>query len=130
MAQDSKSASNITPRPDARREPRVALSIEIEVNGIDRASRPFRVITKTFEVSEWGCSFYLPFALKEDSIVSLHVVGSQPHCLPETQAIVFQIMNCRRNADTWLLGASKAQPERLWNLDSSSSRRQASRAAS
>ncbi len=117
MAQDSKSASNTTPRPDDRRESRVALSIEIEVNGIDGAGRPFRALTKTFEVSEWGCSFYLPFDLKTDSVVSLSVVGSQPHCVSEAQPVIFQIMNCRRNADRWLLGASKAQPERLWNLD-------------
>jgi hypothetical protein len=116
MANDAKSTPNIALRPDNRREPRVSLSIEIEVNGIDRAGRPFRVITKTSEVSDWGCNFYLPFDLNTDSVVSLIVVGSQPHCLPETQPVIFQIMNCRRHADGWLLGASKAQSERLWNL--------------
>jgi hypothetical protein len=117
MAQDSKPTLDITPRPNDRRESRVALSVEIEVNGIDRAGQPFRVITKTFEVSDWGCSFYLPFDLKADSVVSLNVIGSQPHCLPKTEPVIFQIMNCRRHADSWLLGASKAQPERLWDLD-------------
>jgi hypothetical protein len=117
MAQDMKSTANTAPRPNDRRESRVALLIEIEVNGIDRAGCPFRVITNTSEVSDWGCSFYLPFEMNADSVVSLNVVGSQPYCLPKTEPVIFQIMNCRRNGDNWLLGASKAQPERLWNLD-------------
>lgn len=100
-----------------RRELRITLPIDIEVSGIDRAGHPFRASTKTHEVSEWGCSFYLPFELDKDAIVSVSVIGKQPYCLSETEFVIFQIMNSQRNGDGWLLGASKAQPERLWNLD-------------
>jgi len=118
MTQNTKSTSNTSPQAtEQRREPRIALSIEIEVNGIDRAGHPFCVITKTSEVSEWGCSFYLPFELSADVIVSLSVVGEQRYCLPKTQPVIFQIMSSRRDSCGWLLGASKGQPERLWNVD-------------
>jgi hypothetical protein len=118
MTEDMKSTSNAPRQPNQhRRESRIALSIEIEVNGIDRDGHPFHVITKTFEVSEWGCSFYLPFDLSVDSVVSLNVVGKQPYCLPKVEPVIFQIMNSMQSAGCWLMGASKAQPEQLWKLD-------------
>jgi hypothetical protein len=118
MVQETENTVEMRAPPlEHRQEPRYLLSIAIEVCGIDRVGRPYRVVTKTTEVSEWGCSFFLPFDLDKDAIVCLSVLSQQPCGLPENPSVIFQIMNARKNMGGWMLGASKAQPERLWNLD-------------
>jgi hypothetical protein len=114
--------SNIAPEKPAafgrerRRETRFPLVIEIEVRGIDRDGHPFRAFTKTLEVSEWGCSFCLSVPVDQNSVVSLSVMGSQPHCFPDVPPVMFQIAHCGKMQSGWIIGASKIQPEKLWDV--------------
>ncbi|HEY2548513.1 MAG TPA: hypothetical protein VGI46_20735 [Candidatus Acidoferrum sp.] len=96
------------------------MSIEVEVSGIGDDGRPFRECARTIEVSDWGCSFYFSFGLEKDAIIALSVVGKQPYCLREVQPVMFQVNYAKQAAGAWIVGASKLQVDRLWDIEAMS----------
>jgi hypothetical protein len=123
MADTLKSANNAAtpesaPRSrERRREPRVRVAIEIEVSGIDPSGRPFREVTRTIEVSEWGCSFRLGVQVEMNALLALHPMGKQRYCLPAPSPVMFQVNYSKQESGLWIVGASKMQRERLWDVD-------------
>ncbi|MGA2095466.1 MAG: hypothetical protein ABSH39_04145 [Candidatus Acidiferrum sp.] len=102
---------------ERRREPRFEVSIEVEVSAFDHFGKPFREVTRTIEVSEWGCSFRLAAQLDVDALAALDLTGDQPYCLHDTQPVMFQVNYSKLDSGTWMIGASKMQAERLWDIE-------------
>ena len=105
-------------RKDRWREPRILFDAGIEVTGIDVRGHPFRERSKTRDVSEWGCGFYSSARLERHALVAIRVLGNPAHCFPEVQPVMFMVSHTRQEGDVWVTGASKIQPERLWNVES------------
>jgi len=115
---DKSGAASLTPRSkERRREPRVEVSIEIEVSGIDPKGKPFQEVTRTIEVSEWGCSFRLSLPLEINALLALTLTGNQPHCLPAPAPVMFQVNYAKQDSSAWIIGVSKMQAERLWDVE-------------
>ena len=68
-------------------------------------------------MSEWGCGFHLSFEVERDALVALRTLGTQPYCVPNAQPVMFQIVYSNPEAGGWNVGASKIQPEKLWEID-------------
>jgi hypothetical protein len=79
-----------------RREPRYPLSIDLEVTGTDSDGRRFCERTRTVEVSNWGCLFLISVAVPTASMVTLHVIGKQPHCIPYAPPVKYLVAYCNR----------------------------------
>jgi hypothetical protein len=98
------------------REPRFGLRAEIEVSGIDGKGKPFSECTVTRDVSEWGCSFVLSCKLERSAPVAIRVIGKQEHCIASVEAVMFLVAHTRQEDEAWIIGASKIQAEKLWNV--------------
>ena len=106
------------------REPRYALRIVIEVAGIDHTGRPFIELTKTEEVSEWGCRFSLSRELERHALVALRLVGTQEFCLTDAGPVMYMVARAKQTREGWLTGASKIQAESLWDLSTQATQQQ------
>ncbi len=107
----------LSKRVERWREPRFAVSIEIEVEGIDVTGRPFVERTQTRDISEWGCGFYLSFPLEQHSLVAIRVTGTAPYCLPHVRPVMFMVAHLRELDGKWVMGASKIEADRMWDVE-------------
>jgi hypothetical protein len=100
-----------------RREPRFPLAFEIEVSGIDKDEQAFHVRTVTSTVSNFGCSFELPFGLDVDSIVMVRVLPTENGASEGTEPAMFQIVRSSKHQRRWNLGAWKMGLEHVWPVE-------------
>jgi len=105
------------PREDRQTEPRLTLSIHIEVSGIDRSAQPFCEKTQTISVSHRGCRFKLHREVAKDSIVAIRVISTLSGLPADPQLVMFQVMYTVREKDAWVLGVWTLQPEVEWSTD-------------
>jgi len=122
MANDLKNApsshSDAQQRGQERQtEPRLTLSIPIEVSGIDRSGQPFCEKTQTINVSHRGCRFKLQRELAKDSIVAIRVISTLSGQPADPQLVMFQVMYTKQEKDAWVLGVWTLQPEVEWSSD-------------
>jgi hypothetical protein len=100
-----------------RYEPRYAVSIEIEVTGIDQNREAFHERTFTKNVSEWGCAFLLSVELKKDDIILLWVASTdQKETEPALQSL-FQVVRVTREDNGWLVGTWKMEDKDVWGTN-------------
>lgn len=95
-----------------RRETRYPVPVDIEVTGI-RNGEVFHSRTVTRNVSDWGCSFVIPFELKPEDIVAIRVVSGSDDPSNTTQSL-FQLVRITEDPDGWLIGAWKLDGKNLW----------------
>lgn len=106
---------------ERRREARHQVKLPIEVSGFDRRGRFFTECTNTCEVSDHGCRFPLPLEVQKDAVVAIRLARRQNHQEASKWPILFQVAWVAEHPEGWVLGASKMQPDELWNLDLSNS---------
>jgi len=104
-------------RLEDRRDIRFEVPIEIEVSGIDRNHHVFHELTRTQNVSEWGCAFLLSVELKADDIVSLRVTSPEASEFAAARRSPFQIMRVSREKNGWLVGAYKVDNGDVWGVN-------------
>jgi hypothetical protein len=92
---------------------RYAISIPIEVSGIDKKRDPFYELTHTNDVSSWGCSFLLSIALQPNDLFSLRVMTKSPGT--HQRRSLFQVLRSKRQPQGWLVAAWKLEDRNLWD---------------
>lgn len=98
---------------DRRRESRIPLAIAIEVTGFDAGGKFFSDATKTVDVSERGCSFWLKRRVERGGIVAIKVMV-RSHKQSEQRPFLYQVARATAHGEGWITGAAKLQPESVW----------------
>jgi hypothetical protein len=98
---------------DRRREARIALAIPIEVTGFDAGGKFFCAATKTVDISESGCSFRLTHCLERGGIIAIKV-AVKDRKKSQHRPFLYQVARATQEADHWVVGAAKLQPESVW----------------
>jgi len=111
---DSKMA---TVHTSERREERFALPFEIAVSGINGEGEAFHITVQTRDVSGWGCGFLSPMELKKDDIVAIRVVTPEGPGAVLRPPIRFQVVHVEREAEAWVIGAWKMEPDDAWGIE-------------
>lgn len=104
-------------RLEDRQSERFELPIEIEVSGIDQNGHVFHELTRTLNVSEWGCAFPLSFELKADDIVALRVTPPEAAGFAAARQSPFQILRVTKEKDKWVVGAYKVDNGDVWGVN-------------
>jgi hypothetical protein len=117
MANDQKTEKDIDVRMASahlqeRRETRHDVPLQIDVTGI-RNGEVFHSRTTTRNVSDWGCSFVIPFELKTEDIVAIRIVSESSDAAAVTQSM-FQVVRIIKEPEGWLVGAWKLDGKNLW----------------
>ena len=99
---------------DRRREPRLPLSVPIEVTGFGTDARFFRELTTTIDISESGCSFGLPREVPRGSIIAIRVMLKGHAKDHFARPFLYQIVRAVEDPKCWTVGAAKIQPESIW----------------
>lgn len=99
---------------DRRREPRLPLSVPIEVTGFGTDARFFRELTTTIDISESGCCFRLQREVPHGGIVALRVMLKEYVRNKLAHPLLYQITRAVEDQHCWLVGAAKLQPESIW----------------
>ncbi|HEV2314872.1 MAG TPA: PilZ domain-containing protein [Candidatus Acidoferrales bacterium] len=99
---------------DRRREPRLPLSVPIEVTGFGTDARFFRELTTTIDISESGCCFRLQRELPRGGIVAIRVMLKEYAKNELARPLLYQITRALEDQNCWLVGAAKLQPEGIW----------------
>lgn len=100
---------------DRRREPRLPLSVAIEVSGLDLEGKFFCERTRTVDVSESGCSFQLKNGVERGSIVAIRVnTTSTKDEVANKRPFLYQVARSEKQSEGWVIGAAKLQRESIW----------------
>lgn len=99
---------------DRRREPRLSLSVPIEVTGFDTDAHFFRELTTTIDISESGCCFVLQREVPRGCIVAVKVMLKEYAKDNFARPFLYQIARAVEDQNRWLVGAAKLQPESIW----------------
>ncbi len=102
---------------DRRKGKRVCLNFPIEVSGFDRSGRLFSERTVTQDISEAGCRFKLKTKAERGDVVAVKLLSRRERPGPPARPLLFQIVWIKRDAEAWIAGALKLQPEDLWHMD-------------
>lgn len=98
---------------DRRSESRLPLSVPIEVTGFGTDARFFRELTTTIDISE-SCCFHLLREVPRGGIVAIKVMLKEHAKDNLTRPFLYQIARAVEDANCWLVGAAKLQPESIW----------------
>ncbi len=101
---------------DRRKGKRLALVFPIVVSGLDSSWRFFTERTKTVDISETGCRFYLKARPKPGDVVAIRLVSPQDIRPNLEKQFLFEIAWVAPEGDAWVVGASKLQPENIWHM--------------
>jgi len=99
---------------DRRHEPRLPLSVAIEVSGLDPNGKFFCQRTRTVDVSESGCSFQLKNGVERGSVVAIRVSTTAKDEVANKKPFLYQVARSERQTDSWIVGAAKLQRESIW----------------
>lgn len=97
---------------DRRKETRIPLAIPIEVTGFDAQGKFFSDATKTVDISERGCSFWLKRRVERGGIVAVKVIIKKHS--PDQRPFLYQVARTTASGDGWVTGAAKLQTESVW----------------
>lgn len=121
---DSRLACEEPEKPvhgERRREERHQVQLPIEVSGLDRHGRFFTESTNTRDVSDHGCRFALRQEVRKDAVVAIRLAPQQGEQEPIKWPVLFQVAWVGELPEGWVLGASKVQPDELWDIGLSNS---------
>ncbi len=96
--------------PKARREPRIATAMVIEVSGFDAAGCFFTERTSTANVSENGCCFRLNAGVGPNALIALQTGGGDLSSRPAFYQVVWRET---RNPGA-LVGAERMHGQSAW----------------
>lgn len=99
---------------ERRREKRLALSLPIDVSGLDCHGRFFKERTVTTDVSANGCSFHLRAEADQSVVLAVKLISRNSAELLPDRPLLFDIVRMDATPDGWLLAAIKVQTEDLW----------------
>lgn len=99
---------------DRRSESRLPLSIPIEVTGFGADARFFQELTTTVDISESGCCFRLQREVPRGGIVAIKVMLKEYAKDNLARPFLYQIARAVAETKSWVVGASKLQPESIW----------------
>jgi hypothetical protein len=102
---------------DRRTERRVNLSFPIEIFGFDKSNHYFTERSVTINVSQGGCGFEIKTPVAARTVVAIRLVsrrGGQP--FPHRPVLFVISWVKKMEKDRWAVGASKLQPENLWQI--------------
>lgn len=99
---------------DRRKETRIVLAIPIEVTGFDAEGKFFSDATKTADISERGCSFWLKRRVERGGIVAIKVMTKGRKHLPDQRPFLYQVARTTASDAGWVTGAAKLQAESIW----------------
>lgn len=99
---------------DRRREPRLPLSVAIEVSGLDFDGKFFCERTKTVDVSESGCSFELKNGVERGSVVAIRVSTTTKKDVSNKKPFLYQVARSEQQRGRWVVGAAKLQHDSVW----------------
>ena len=99
---------------DRRHEARLPLSIPVQVTGFNADNRFFSESTTTLDISESGCSFRLKCDVPRGGIVAVKVLLKEYAKENSARPFLYQIARASEEADCWIVGAAKLQPESIW----------------
>jgi len=98
-----------------RQEPRIALTLRVEVMGFDVDGKFFTELTRTIDISRSGCGFALKRRVSRGGILAIKIldkdgkpVGYRP--------FLYQVSRCTPDVLGWTVGAAKLQAESLWSV--------------
>jgi hypothetical protein len=98
-----------------RREDRYAFAIEVVVEAIGQGGVPVRERTITDNVSNWGCRFFVPFALRLDDIVTLRPASQDSADPMPVAPTFFQVVRVNRQGDGWMVAAWRISEDGPWS---------------
>lgn len=99
---------------DRRREVRIPLAIAIEVTGFDATGRFFSDATRTVDISECGCSFWLKQRVERGGIVAIKVMAKGRKHPADQRPFLYQVARSTASGEGWVTGAAKLQAESVW----------------
>ncbi|MHB8485957.1 MAG: PilZ domain-containing protein [Candidatus Acidiferrales bacterium] len=99
---------------DRRSEPRLPLSVPIEVTGFGTDARFFRELTTTMDISESGCCFRLQREVSRGGIIAIKVMLKEYAKDNFARPFLYQIARSAEDLNCWVVGAAKLQPESIW----------------
>lgn len=99
---------------DRRKETRIVLAIPIEVTGFDMEGRFFSDATKTADISERGCSFWLKRRVERGGIVAIKVKVKGRKHPADQRPFLYQVARTTASDAGWVTGAAKLQAESIW----------------
>lgn len=99
---------------DRRKETRIVLAIPIEVTGFDAEGKFFSVATKTVDISERGCSFWLKRRVERGGIVAVKVTMKGRKHPADQRPFLYQVARTTMSGAGWVTGAAKLQAESVW----------------
>lgn len=99
---------------DRRKETRIPLAIAIEVTGFDVEGKFFSDATKTVDISERGCSFWLKRKVERGGIVAIKVIAKGRKHSADQRPFLYQVARTTANGEGWMTGAAKLQTESIW----------------
>ncbi len=101
---------------DRRRERRLNLSYPIEIFGFDAANHYFTEHSVTENVSHGGCLFRLKTQVNPKTVLAIRVVSRETKQPQGYKPILFLVAWVKKEGNGWAVGASKLQPENLWQI--------------
>lgn len=101
---------------DRRLEPRIALSMPIEVTGFDVEGRFFTEITRTIDVSKSGCGFSLKRRVRRGGILAIKFLREDGKQSAGHKPLLYQVARCTTEMLGGRVGAAKLQGESLWSV--------------
>ncbi len=101
---------------DRRKGRRLALVFPIVVSGLDSSGHFFTERTKTMDISETGCRFYLKARLKPGDVLAIRLIRPQDSRPNQEKQFLFEIAWVAPEGDAWVVGAAKLQPENIWHM--------------
>lgn len=99
---------------DRRKETRIVLAIPIEVTGFGTEGKFFSDATKTADISERGCSFWLKRRVERGGIVAIKVMMKGRKHSEDQRPFLYQVARTTASDGGWMTGAAKLQAESVW----------------